>query len=468
MANVINMDTHLFSGTIIAENKEYQLIATYGSRNSLLINFSENVWLKDNAEFEKLLLVIEDEQLEFGKCIFLYEKSVPNFIGRLIFVNEVYDFYNIFKLKRMANLAAYFQNMPLEMAQKHKIRESFRRYTSDLTYDLRIYKKYFDELDATYRQEPPDVYKVTQKTILETDGRKFLNFFDQKLDELKKEIEGFTLEEQENHAYYFRRQVWDYIKESKFLTRTNIKPRGYAGDSEMMAMIYRDQFEGNTLFEKLLHKHPIETKSAQAVRNRRAMVPEFVKETRARFNDLKEKFRILSVASGPATELENIIVTRNFGEENTVTLLDQDTEALSEAEDNIKKIEGRIGSKIDYNFLNESVRTMIRIKNIDQKWGQFHFIYSMGLFDYLSPRVAQSVIEKLYSLLAPGGRMVIGNYHETNPTKPYMDYWMDWVLYYRSEEDMMNITQNLSQCKKEIVYEDAQCQMFMIIEKPFH
>lgn len=463
----MNIDKHLYNGTLYSQASEYQLMAAYGSRNSLLINFSNPVWFKDSFEFDKLRLEINDDQLEFGKCIFMHEKSVPNFVGRLIFISDVYDFYNVFTSKRMANLESYFQNLPLVMAQKNKIKDSFRKYTSDLTYDLRVYRKYFDELDEVYQQEPPQIYKMAQQTIIESAGRKFFNFFDKKLDELKKETSGFTQEEQENHAYFFRRQVWDFIKESKFLTRTNMKPRGYPGDSEMMSMIYRDLYEGDTIFEKLMHKHPIETKSAQAVRNRKTMIPDFISEARQHFPGIKDKFKILSVASGPARELENIIISPDFSRGHKITLLDQDNEALAEAANCIKRIENRFNTKVDYNFLNESVRTMLRIRDLDEKWGQFHFIYSMGLFDYLTARVAQSVLEKLYSLLLPGGRMIIGNYHEANPTKTYMDYWGDWVLYYRSEEDFMQISANLPPCKKEIIFESAQCQMFFIIEKPF-
>ncbi|MDH4262956.1 MAG: class I SAM-dependent methyltransferase [Spirochaetia bacterium] len=462
----MNIENHLFPGILYLGDNEYPLTASYGSKNSLLINFSKSTWFKDSAEFDRMVLTFDGDQIQLGKCIFVHEKSAPNFIGRLIFTSDVYDFYNIFTFKKMSNLAVYFQNLPLMMAQKNKINESFRKYTSDLTYDLRVYKKFFEELDLIYHQEPPEIYKMAQKTILETEGRKFFTFFDKRLEDLKKETLHFTREEQENHAYFFRRQVWDFIKESRFLTRTNLKPRGYPGDSEMMSMIYRDLYEGETIFEKLMHKHPIETKSAQAVRNRKTMIPEFIKQSRDQFPYLQEKFKILSVASGPARELENIIITPDFSHENTVTLLDQDNEALGEAANCIRRIENRFATKVDYNFLNESVRTMLRIRDLNLKWGQFHFIYSMGLFDYLSARVAQSVIEKLYSLLLPGGRMVIGNYHEANPTKTYMDYWGDWVLYYRSEEEFMQITGNLNPCKKEIVFEDSHCQMFLIIEKP--
>ena len=77
----------------------------------------------------------------------------------------------------------------------------------------------------------------------------------------------------------------------------------------------------------------------------------------------------------------------------------------------VNKLETDLSIKLNVNYLNESVRTMLTTKQIAEKWGKFHFIYSMGLFDYLTPPAARVVIQKLFQLLEPGGEMIIGNFH---------------------------------------------------------
>ncbi|GAH98529.1 unnamed protein product, partial [marine sediment metagenome] len=67
--------------------------------------------------------------------------------------------------------------------------------------------------------------------------------------------------------------------------------------------------------------------------------------------------------------------------------------------------------KIEVDYLNASVRTMLATRQLIKEWGQFDFIYSMGLFDYLTPPVATAVLGRLYQLLKPGGDMLIGNFH---------------------------------------------------------
>jgi extracellular factor (EF) 3-hydroxypalmitic acid methyl ester biosynthesis protein len=121
--------------------------------------------------------------------------------------------------------------------------------------------------------------------------------------------------------------------------------------------------------------------------------------------------------------------------------------------------------KIGVNYLNESVRTMLATRNLELQWGRFDFIYSMGLFDYLTPPVAAAVLKKLYELLSPGGEMVIGNFHVSNPSRYYMEYWLDWVLYYRSESDFKELLGDTSSAVMNVSFEDTRVQMFLHVKK---
>ena len=39
-------------------------------------------------------------------------------------------------------------------------------------------------------------------------------------------------------------------------------------------------------------------------------------------------------------------------------------------------------------------------------------------------------------MLAPGGRVILGNFHPNNVDKAFMDYVLDWKLIHRTEDDM--------------------------------
>ena len=146
-------------------------------------------------------------------------------------------------------------------------------------------------------------------------------------------------------------------------------------------------------------------------------------------------------------------------------LLDQDSLALSEASRLIDEIKRKFDQDIEADFLEYSVRTMLFSRDLKEKLGKFHFIYSLGLFDYFSAPVAKAIIEKLYQLLAPGGRMIIGNFHVSNSSRFYMEYWCDWFLFHRTEDEFVNLIRDCSAAEVSIFFEDTGSQMFLDIHK---
>ena len=178
-----------------------------------------------------------------------------------------------------------------------------------------------------------------------------------------------------------------------------------------------------------------------------------------------EKLRILSVACGPAREIQDILLSPDDCKKLHFTFLDQDRHALYEAAKMVNETEKNLDTKIEAHYLNDSVRTMLATPRLKNEWGQFHFIYSMGLFDYLTPPVASAVFGKLYQLLSPGGEMVLGNFHTSNPSKYYMEYWCDWALFHRTETEFVNMFEDCESTKVSVLFENTRSQMFLHIKK---
>jgi hypothetical protein len=68
--------------------------------------------------------------------------------------------------------------------------------------------------------------------------------------------------------------------------------------------------------------------------------------------------------------------------------------------------------------------------------GHFHLIYAAGLYNYLPAALAIALTGRLFSLLYPGGRLLIGNFSDGMRESAYMESVMDWPLQWRSEADM--------------------------------
>jgi len=449
--------TFLVHGT-----RQVPIYAECASRYSLFFRYLNGHHYPDSDEPVKLLIRNNGQTVELGPCRIIPIPDLKEYAGRLVFLNDVYDVECLLCTNKVIKLQAAFNELPAVMAQKDKILPSFKQYTADLAYDLSAYKKAFNDLDFQYHDEPDDVRESIQQAIIETEGSKFVQFFHEKVEELEHLVAGFSQEEHQLHGFYFRKQLWEFILCCALMARTNLKPRGYAGDSEMMKMIYLNGYQGETTFCKLMQKYTVGVPAAQSVRNRRKLIVEMLTKFRETFQLVsEEKIRILSVACGSAFELADILMSASDFQKYSFILLDQDPIALKEARQFISNIEEKYGQKIAAKYANMSVRLMFSRKSIEQPLGKFHFIYSMGLFDYLSTPVAKAVIERLYQLLIPGGELVIGNFHVSNPSKYFMEYWGDWYLMHRTEEELRGLLKDQNSAAVSIIFEETRSQMFL-------
>jgi extracellular factor (EF) 3-hydroxypalmitic acid methyl ester biosynthesis protein len=454
--------TFLVHGT-----KKVPICAEVASKFSLFFRYLENQPLHDPDEPVNLLIRNNGQSVELGPCRILPDSETNGYAGRLVFLRDVYDIQRLFKNSKIDRLQSAFQDLPLIFERKAQIKPIFKTYVADLKYDLQVYKNLFDDLDIEYEDEPEEVKTAVQKAIIETEGPKYFQFFNDKLEELESLVENFSQEEHQCHGFYFRQQLWNLILCSPFGAQSVLKPRGYAGDSEMMKMIYLNTYQGDSTFAKLMHKHAMVIAPSKSVRNRMVLVAQKIKHSATESHiTTHDKFKVLSVGSGAAFELKSIITSTQDCDRFQFALFDQDSTALSEASDVVSEIKKSLHKTPKVDFIQGSVRTMLFSRQLKQTWGQFHFIYSMGLFDYLTFRVARAVLERLYQLLQPGGELIIGNFHVSNPSKYYMEYWVDWVLFHRTEEEFRSLLDSRSPAQTAVLYDDTGSQMFLHIKKP--
>ena len=209
----------------------------------------------------------------------------------------------------------------------------------------------------------------------------------------------------------------------------------------------------------------VEHTAAQSVRNRIELISQILNAFHRKIrNNSLNKIKVLSIGAGPAYEIQEILKSKKDCSKYHFSLLDHDPKALAEANTMVTTTEKRLKSKIDAEFINGSVRTVLFSKTLKENWGQFDFIYSLGLFDYLSNPVAKASITNFYKILEPGGEMVIGNFHTSNPSKYYMEYWCDWVLNLRSEKEMLELSDGITPSSRTIIFEDTGSQMFLHIK----
>jgi extracellular factor (EF) 3-hydroxypalmitic acid methyl ester biosynthesis protein len=236
---------------------------------------------------------------------------------------------------------------------------------------------------------------------------------------------------------YFHDRFGALIDLSPFAARCFHKPLGYAGDFEMMNMVYRNESLGDTLFGRSLSRVVLDSHAARAVRHRAHYLAGKITAAIARSGPHRPA-HILSVAAGPAMELQLILrsdpALLRAGRAE-IALLDQDASALTHAREQISALAAQAHVEVTVRCINTSIRTVIA----EGLHGSYDLIYSAGLFDYLTDRTARAAGVRLAAALAPGGHALIGNFAVANPTRPLMELILDWPLHHRSATDLRQL-----------------------------
>ena len=279
--------------------------------------------------------------------------------------------------------------------------------------------------------------------------------------ELAKIMDGQSKENVQLGFEFFREQLRDLIYQSPFAERSYKKPLGYAGDFEMMNLIYRNEDFGLSLFGRCMERAMQMHLEPGAVRNRSIYMKEKIHGMVEAF--YPRKLKILSVASGPAFEVRTIVKEFSAQDCERVDfhLLDQDLISLKSAQKSILAVAKEQNKKVGLNLIHKPIRQMITEGLGEEK---FDFIYSAGLFDYFSDSVARRTAEILFESLTEDGQLIIGNFATSTPNQFGMLTLFDWYLILRSEEDLKRLF-TFDDAKLEIESEPNGINLFCILRR---
>lgn len=460
MHDTKNSHIHLYMEGFELKGKIYDY-----SRFGLGICISQNAYLsiQNISTINNALIYAYGDKKELGSGKVVHLDTMNNEIYLGVYLDKEFVDMDTLLSKQSLHLQEdEVRKIRMQFSIQEDLEPNFIQFCSHFVYGLSLYKIALDELDSKFQEEPEILKEALFYSMVEGIGGEFYRYLSSKIEELKELTKKYSKLENEKYGFYLRKSIWNYILESEFIKRTNLKPRGYAGDSAMMEMLYRNEYIGKSSFGKIFHKHPCDTKAADAVRNRRRLINKYMSQRLS--SSGKDDFKILSIACGPAWEMQDFLRESPFRYQAKIFLLDQDEEALGEARSGIESIPTDKPFQVE--FIKESVRTILKTGSPELKFGQYDFIYSMGLYDYLTDSVAKVLTEKLYSMLCPGGILILGNYHVENETRKYMEYIMDWVLYYRDEESMLELLEDIPEgFSSEVGFDDSGTQMFLRVEK---
>ncbi len=222
------------------------------------------------------------------------------------------------------------------------------------------------------------------------------------------------------------------------LHRSFHKPLGYPGDFSVMLHIYRNTFEGSTVFGKVIHKLACEEPLSAGVRTRKDLVKRLMAGEHTRRQTAGEALRAMSLGCGPAREVVEYLSETANPDGVHWTLIDQEEKALSVAyHDVLQGIAARkstSSAQCLYLSFEQLIRDPLAVRGEPQD-----LIYCVGLFDYLNTKRAQALLLALYERLSPGGLLVVGNAAGPNDHYWMCEFVVDWTLVYRDRDEMREV-----------------------------
>jgi SAM-dependent methyltransferase len=191
------------------------------------------------------------------------------------------------------------------------------------------------------------------------------------------------------------------------------KPRGYAGDYEIIDRIYLHHLSPDprlVRWDEYYHRQP----APCAVRNRKDYFHAILDRHHARL----DRLRVLKIASGPGRGMFEWF-TCHPQAEVTFDCVEIDAEAIAHA----SALNAPFLDRITFHHGN-ALRYRPR--------QSYDLIWAAGIFDYFADPVFVSLLSRLKPALARGGEIAIGNFSDANPSRPYMELLGDWHLHHRS------------------------------------
>ena len=346
--------------------------------------------------------------------------------------------------------------------------ERFKALVAELRLNLEDTQARFAELEASlpWHVAHGDQDSPAREALIERVRSEFVASVVRVLNEIDMTFRLASRKETEALREFSGRFLHDFFMQSPVMHRSRHKPLGYPGDFEVMRGIYGDHFAGATLFAKALNLVFVSTPAAVAVRGRKDMI-------KHRLSELLDApgagnpLRILSIAAGPAQEVFELLEERHdVPRPLEIVLFDQDKRALSFSSGRLRRAAARFGDRVKLLHLHDSIKHLLRGAAVFDGHGTFDAVYSSGLFDYLQRPTAVSLCRSLYSLVAPGGTLYIGNMAPSCPTRWVMELHLDWYLVYRERSELLDIARQAAPgAHLEILEEVMRVNPFVALTK---
>ncbi|MCB2183708.1 MAG: class I SAM-dependent methyltransferase family protein [Desulfobulbaceae bacterium] len=260
---------------------------------------------------------------------------------------------------------------------------------------------------------------------------------------------------------YVFKEAFPYFMRSRFAERAYYKPKGYAGDFNMIEILYANQPDGDGKLGILIDSWLLRTPAARAIRSRRKLLKNKLAEFSKDFLNSGEPVHIVNLACGSNRELFDFLEECTYSDRINALCVDIDSEALQFTNQRVNTFP----HKASIRLMTENL-VKWALGRVQQNFGQHNIIYSSGLMDYLDDRLVMRFATRCHEHLKPGGKLILGNFAPANPNRTVMDHILQWRLIHRSPDEFKEIFHDSPFGNQvEIISEQMGINLFIVATK---
>ncbi len=222
------------------------------------------------------------------------------------------------------------------------------------------------------------------------------------------------------------------------------KPLGYPGDFRIMLYAYdsHEYVPTSTLYDAVVHAYLAHTLGA-CIRGRMMLTMGHIVDRLREVDATAETpCEMLNLGCGAARELPLLFADKaEFANKHVnIHLVEQDPHALQHAIELALPAAAQYQGKVNVQGLNVSFKDVLRAGALAESYGPQDVIYSLGLIDYFPLSTGKRMARDLYDRLKPGGVLTWCNVATCRETCYWpLEFLTDWTLYYRNEEEMLDM-----------------------------
>lgn len=339
------------------------------------------------------------------------------------------------------DVSCQFKKFLKEWQKFYKVLPEFKISVVDIQTLLSDLRLWLDQVEMSIRDLPLTVRIELGREIIQNLQPSITAAIHELTERFEEVLNYVDLDLVPVHQAFCRRLLHPFTLCSPFMHRSFQKPLGYAGDYEMVDMMFRDPFEGGSLFAKMLNAYALQLPPIIGHRNRIRYLSDKVEEESLRGAIGNHGSRVFSMGCGPAREVQQLLGANELVNHMHFTLVDFDAETLEHTNCALNDLKKLHQCRVEIQTIKKSVFQIIKEYDRNRVYPQslqYNLVYCAGLFDYLPDQICRKLVEIFHAMLLPNGLLIATNV-DNHPAKNQMECFLDWHLVYRNADKMQSL-----------------------------